>query len=360
MNDSLKKTELQNDVINLISESRSKIFEEINDKFYLRFLTFGFDMLNFTNNLLTEIAVIKNQEFNPTDLIDLNEQVSLVSSYLINQSIQPYVLIDNRSPLNNFTFLNSSRGYTYESEFYGGSESAPIGINGEYTAAYLFLYGNDVISGPEINDNALGNIIQTLLKGDKVDSVEDLGLKTVSLTLLEHLNQWLNYIFDLEEKMEVRESSYGKYNIYLGDDLISNVGSGISQALPIILNILISSKGRIIFLEEVEQNLHASAQAKIADMIIFYSLFNRKFVVETHSEHILNRVRLRKIQFEKRFDTENLFNIYFVSNDEEKGSYAEKISLNKKGQFESDKVRIGFFDQSQLDTLEIIKEIKEL
>ena len=65
-------------------------------------------------------------------------------------------------------------------------------------------------------------------------------------------------------------------------------------------------------------------------MIIFYSLFNRKFVVETHSEHILNRVCLRKIQFEKRFDTEKLFNIYFVSNDEEKGSYAEKISLNKK------------------------------
>ena len=360
VNDSLKKTELQNDVNNLISESRDKIFEEIKNNFYLRFLTFGFDRLNFTNNLLTEAAIIKNQEFNPTDLIDLNEPVSLVSSYLINQSIQPYVLIDNKSPLNNFTFLNSSRGYTYESEFYGGSESAPIGINGEYTAAYLFLYGNDVISGPEINDNALGNIIQTLLKGDKVDSVEDLGLKTVNLTLLEHLNQWLSYIFDLEEKMEVRESSYGKYNIYLGNDLISNVGSGISQALPIILNILISSKGRIVFLEEVEQNLHASAQAKIADMIIFYSLFNRKFVVETHSEHILNRVRLRKIQFEKRFDTENLFNIYFVSNDEEKGSYAEKISLNKKGQFESDKVRKGFFDQSQLDTLEIIKEIKEL
>ena len=63
--------------------------------------------------------------------------------------------------------------------------------------------------------------------------------------------------------MEVRESSYSKYNIYLGNDLISNVGSGISQALPIILNILISSKGRIIFLEEVEQNLHASAQAKL-------------------------------------------------------------------------------------------------
>ena len=79
-----------------------------------------------------------------------------------------------------------------------------------------------------------------------------------------------------------------------------------------------------------------------------------------HSKSITGRGSERKIQFEKRFDTENLFNIYFVSNDEEKGSYAEKISLNKKGQFESDKVRKGFFDQSQLDTLEIIKEIKEL
>ena len=71
-------------------------------------------------------------------------------------------------------------------------------------------------------------------------------------------------------------------------------------------------------------------------------------------------MRLRKIQLEKNLSSENLFNLYFVSNTKENGSVAEKIEVNSKGQFEESKLNSGFFDQSQLDTLEILKEINDL
>ncbi len=148
--------------------------------------------------------------------------------------------------------------------------------------------------------------------------------------------------------------------LYFGDDLISNVGSGISQALPIIVSTIIS-KDKFIFLEEVEQNLHASAQAKIADMVLMFSLFDRRFLVETHSDHLLNRLRLRCIQLSKEtklFNNE-LLNIYFIKHSKKTDSITQYMAINEKGQFSSEDIDKGFFDQSQLDTLSIIKELKE-
>ena len=284
----------------------------------------------------------------------------LLSSYVIPDSLEKEALLKNSDPIFNFRFLNSSRGYTNQSEFYGGKEVTPLGINGEFTASYLFLNGSQMIEGPDIAPYSPDNIIKKLIDQEELENKTNLkNLPYTSQTLTEHVNDWVKYIFDIEEPIEIRESSYGTYNIHMGDDLLNNVGSGISQALPIILNIIIS-KNKFIFLEEVEQNLHAAAQAKIADMILFYSLYNRKFMVETHSEHILNRIRLRKIQLEKRYGQQPLVNVFFVNKSELNGSIAELMNINSKGQFDSKQLSEGFFDQSQLDTLGIIKEVRDL
>ena len=287
---------------------------------------------------------------------------ALMSSFVMPQNLTPTPLLKNTDPIFDFRFLNSARGYTNTSEFHGGKDVTPLGINGQYTASFLFLNSNSRYNGPDISKNSRNNIINTLFETDGDSNLElnhCLKESKIGQTLLEHINDWIKYIFDVDEKIAVSESSYGKYVLYLGGDLLNNVGSGISQALPIIINIIIGEK-KSIFLEEVEQNLHASAQAKIADMIMFFSLYDRKFIVETHSEHILNRMRLRKIQLDKNISSKNLFNLYFVSSTKETGSVAEKIEVNSKGQFEESKLNSGFFDQSQLDTLKILKEIQDL
>ena len=303
---------------------------------------------------------------NNTDAIQAYESKPidyvLMSSFVMPQNLTPTPLLKNTDPIFDFRFLNSARGYTNTSEFHGGKDVTPLGINGQYTASFLFLNSNSTYNGPDISKNSRNNIINTLFETDGDSNLElnhCLKESKIGQTLLEHINDWIKYIFDVDEKIAVSESSYGKYVLYLGDDLLNNVGSGISQALPIIINIIIGEK-KSIFLEEVEQNLHASAQAKIADMIMFFSLYDRKFIVETHSEHILNRMRLRKIQIDKNISSKNLFNLYFVSSTKENGSVAEKIEVNSKGQFEESKLNSGFFDQSQLDTLKILKEIQDL
>jgi len=83
-------------------------------------------------------------------------------------------------------------------------------------------------------------------------------------------------------------------------------------------------------------------------------------MVETHSEHILNRIRLRKIQLEKRYGQQPLVNVFFVNKSELNGSIADLMNINSKGQFDSKQLSEGFFDQSQLDTLGIIKEVRDL
>ena len=81
-----------------------------------------------------------------------------------------------------------------------------------------------------------------------------------------------------------QDKNYAKY------DELYNLGSGVSQVLPILSHILLS-ENKTIFLEEIEQNLHASAQALLADFILVASLAdNRRFVIETHSEHIIVHV----------------------------------------------------------------------
>ena len=64
----------------------------------------------------------------------------------------------------------------------------------------------------------------------------------------------------------------------------------------------------ILLLEQPELHLHPSAQAKLADFFIAVSITKRKTLfVETHSEHILNRLRLRKIQLKDQKEFIKIF-----------------------------------------------------
>lgn len=73
---------------------------------------------------------------------------------------------------------------------------------------------------------------------------------------------------------------------------IVDVGYGVSQILPIIVESLRAPKGAIITLQEPEIHLHPKAQAALGSLIaILAGTQNKTFVIETHSDYILNRIR---------------------------------------------------------------------
>lgn len=113
-----------------------------------------------------------------------------------------------------------------------------------------------------------------------------------------------------------------------------DVGYGISQCLPVITNILNrningNARNTLFLLQQPEVHLHPRAQAEIGNLICrAYAEFGNRFIIETHSDFIVNRVRVmvRKgvvkasdvsiIYFERKLDGNSvqLFNLEVDSN----------------------------------------------
>lgn len=81
---------------------------------------------------------------------------------------------------------------------------------------------------------------------------------------------------------------------------LPDVGFGLSQVLPVIVECFYAPPGSILFIEQPELHLHPQAQAHLADLFIdvLASRIDGKergiqLIIETHSEHFLNRLQRR-------------------------------------------------------------------
>jgi AAA domain, putative AbiEii toxin, Type IV TA system/AAA ATPase domain len=74
---------------------------------------------------------------------------------------------------------------------------------------------------------------------------------------------------------------------------ILNVGYGVSQSLPIIVEFLARERGTWFAVQEPEIHLHPRAQATLGDVLFEMAATDRKrFLVETHSDFAIDRFRL--------------------------------------------------------------------
>lgn len=76
--------------------------------------------------------------------------------------------------------------------------------------------------------------------------------------------------------------------------LITEVGFGVSQILPVLTLCYLAPAQSTIILEQPEIHLHPAVQAKLADVFIDV-IKNRgvQIILESHSEHLLNRLQRR-------------------------------------------------------------------
>lgn len=76
--------------------------------------------------------------------------------------------------------------------------------------------------------------------------------------------------------------------------LLTDVGFGVSQVLPVLVLLAYAPEGSVILLEQPEIHLHPAVQAGLADVILD-AIDKRKVqvIVESHSEHFLQRLQRR-------------------------------------------------------------------
>lgn len=76
--------------------------------------------------------------------------------------------------------------------------------------------------------------------------------------------------------------------------MLTDVGFGVSQVLPVIVLLHCAPEGSTVLLEQPEIHLHPLAQAGLADVIINAANHrNIQIIVESHSEHLLLRLQRR-------------------------------------------------------------------
>ena len=132
---------------------------------------------------------------------------------------------------------------------------------------------------------------------------------------------------------------------------LAEVGVGVSQILPVIVLCLLAEPGDLVMLEQPELHLHPAPQQVLGDFLIEMSRSGRQLLVETHSEYLINRLRLRKVQDENG-DLEGSVGIYYVTRRDGMSSF-EPMVIDELGSF--DQWPEGFFDQTTTEAEEILR-----
>lgn len=216
---------------------------------------------------------------------------------------------------------------------YGLSRQArDVGIRGEYTASVLASYGKS-----------------------PTDYVNPLG-ESVTKSLEDATADWLEY-FDLGRRAEAAEERTFGTVLKIADTQsqslygLPSLGYGVSQVLPIIVVALVAPVNSTILLEQPELHLHPRLQSRIADFLLFQTRRSKQFIVESHSEHFINRIRLRIAQSEDPEFSETTA-IYFTRREEGKSTF-ERVKFNKYGAY--DMWPEGFFDEASVEAQQIME-----
>lgn len=91
--------------------------------------------------------------------------------------------------------------------------------------------------------------------------------------------------------------------------LLTDVGFGVSQVLPVVTLLQYVPEGSTVILEQPEIHLHPLAQAGLADVIIQAAVHrNVQVILESHSEHLL--LRLQRRMAEQAIASDNV-KLYF-------------------------------------------------
>ena len=123
---------------------------------------------------------------------------------------------------------------------------------------------------------------------------------------------------------------------------------GISQFLPILVADYQLSDNSTLCVSEPEIHLHPSIQSNIgAYLMRQVKKTEKNYVIETHSEYLLNRIRLGIVKGE--IDAKDVA-VYFMENNNN-DTDVHRITFNKKGQILN--APDNFFKTYMIDVMQI-------
>ncbi|MCH8611894.1 DUF3696 domain-containing protein [Arsenicicoccus dermatophilus] len=211
------------------------------------------------------------------------------------------------------------------------SPATPVGVRGEYAADYLSSVKDRTISVA----NARGIISDMTIGGA--------------------LAEWIRYLELGDEVRVLDQGKLGKgFVLKVGDSErdLTTIGVGASQILPVLLLVIAAEPGSLVLIEQPELHLHPAVQSRLADFLLV-ARPDLRIVVETHSEYMVTRVRLRVAQ--KRIATDQIA-LLFVEKRAD-SSVIKHLDFNSIGSLSE--WPEGFFDSQEQDGALILDAISK-
>ncbi len=158
--------------------------------------------------------------------------------------------------------------------------------------------------------------------------------------MVDETNEWLKRLeIDYELKVKpIGTDSGDLFEVKLRDTrrkepvsvALPDVGFGVSQLLPFIVQSLVSEK-QIISIEQPEVHVHPKLQADLGDLLAaaIQNPRQNQFLIETHSEHLI--LRLQRLVYNGEIKPEDV-SVVYVSRGPE-GAKAERLHLDEEGDF---------------------------
>lgn len=237
---------------------------------------------------------------------------------------------------NDFHYLQAERlgpRRFFETSDFLVRQQRQLGISGEYTAHFLAAFGKediqDKLARADANSLNLLDQVEAWLgevsPGTRIILTPNTDTDTVSL----------QYSFLIEAQQS--QDSKLRSNNYRA----TNVGFGITYTLPILVAVLSSAPGTLILLENPEAHLHPKGQAMMGELLARAAACGIQIIVETHSDHVLNGVRVAVHDGKLRPEDVQL---HFFQRREHDG-LSEVVSPHIDRDGRIDTWPVGFFDE---------------
>ena len=153
-----------------------------------------------------------------------------------------------------------------------------------------------------------------------------------SETFSENLNRWLSH-FGLAHGVQHEDQGRDRprINVLVDKDDptqtvdLRSVGQGMAQLLPVLMQCLLARpEESIVIIEQPELHLHPKLESQIADFFLLCAATGRQIVVETHSEHLINRLRLR-IAEDKSNSVQDMVKILYAEQENDETYFSEAL-----------------------------------
>jgi predicted ATPase len=143
--------------------------------------------------------------------------------------------------------------------------------------------------------------VDAILAAQARKEMRSLGYRKQKRPFQAILAHWLQEL-GLIDQFRVEEIAKGSnlYRVRVRQDrrgpevLLTDVGFGVSQILPILVLLYYVPENSIVILEQPEIHLHPRVQSGLGDVLINVAKARRiQLIVESHSEHLLRRLQRR-------------------------------------------------------------------